>query len=60
MDAVETDVLKKETYTAHFADDDSSVSEIKDKDNNPYKIPKKLMYEDGKVTFSDTRAGSKK
>lgn len=60
VDAVETDVLKKETYTAHFADDDSSVSEIKDKDNNQYKIPKKLMYEDGKVTFSDTRAGSKK
>ena len=59
VDKVE-DVLSNEVYTARFADDSSSVTEIMDKDSNTYSLPKKLIYDDSSVTFSDTRTGNNK
>ncbi len=59
VDKVE-DVLSNEVYTARFADDSSSVTEIMDKDGNTYSLPKKLIYDDSSVTFSDTRTGNNK
>lgn len=56
IDKVE-EVLRSETYTAVF-DDDAKQTTVVDSENQTHTIPKKLSYDSGKVTFSDTRKTS--